>query len=324
MSDSPSTNADLPKRLERWVDEELISRAEAEAIIRFETRGEVRPHRISLVTEAIGYVGAALLLAAGLTLASRFWEDAEALAKITILTFLTILLIGLGWALRASPEPAVGRLSGVLWVMGTVTTAGLVAVIAADIVDGEGRIPALASTLAATAVAIPLYAARKKTLQHLAMFAAGLAVLVAASVDSDGAGAQGVAIWVYSFAWLAAGWRDVLPPQRAAFVAGAFGTLMGAQTLADESDAGLWLGLVTAVVLLAGSVLGRDRALLGFGVVGLFIFLLRTIQEYFGGGGMVAGLAIAGIAVLVVALVIARRTARQQMSGPGEHPHPAL
>lgn len=324
MSTSPNANADLVKRLERWVDEELINRAEAEAIIRFETRGEVRPHRISLVTEAIGYVGAALLLAAGLTLASRFWEDAEALAKITILAFLTALLIGMGLALRASQEPAVGRLCGVLWVMGTLTTAGLVAVVAADVADAEGRVPALASALAATAVAIPLYAARRKTLQHLAMFLAGLAVLTAASVDSDGAGAQGVAIWVYSFAWLAAGWKELLTPQRTAFVAGSFGTLMGAQMLADQSEAGLWLGLVTAVALLAGSVLGRERTLLGFGVVGLFIFLLRTIQEYFGGGGMVAGLAIAGIAVLVVALVIARRTARRQLGGQGEHAHPAV
>jgi len=43
------------------VNRALITRAEAEAIARFEQPGAPEPHRISLVTEAIGYVGAALL-----------------------------------------------------------------------------------------------------------------------------------------------------------------------------------------------------------------------------------------------------------------------
>ena len=93
--------------------------------------------------------------------------------------------------------------------------------------------------------------------------------------------------------------------------------------LADQTDAGLWLGLATAVVFLVASVIGRERVLLGFGAAGLFVFLLRTIQAYLGGGGMVAGLAIAGIVVLVTALMLARRTARGQVGGPAG-PRPAV
>jgi len=309
------------KHLERWVDEELISRAEAEAILRFETRGEVRPHRISLVTEAIGYVGAALLLTAGMTLASRYWEDADELSRITVLALATALLIGVGWGLRASQEPAIARLCGVLWAMGTGTAAGLGAVIAVDVANSNGRIPGLVSALVATAFAIPLYLARRKALQHLALFASGFFVVVAAFAEMRG---QGVAIWAFAAAWLLAGWRHLLAPDRAAFAAGSLGVLIGAQALADQSNAGLWLGLATAGALLAGSVVVHERVLLGFGVVGLFVFLLGTIQEYFGGGGMVAGLAIAGVAVLIIALLVARRTARQQMGPGGQHPTPAV
>lgn len=320
MSTSPFDATELFKHLDRWVDEELISRAEADAILRFEVRHEVRPHRISLVTEAIGYVGAALLMAAGITLASRFWDDADELSRITILAILTAILIGLGWGLRASLEPAIGRLSGVLWVLGTVTAAGLAGVIATDVAGAEGRVPGLASALAATVVATPLYIARRSALQHLALFVSGLFVVAMSFAETD---AQGPAMWLYSAAWLAAGWKHLLEPQQTASVAGAFGMLAGAEALASVNRAGLWLGLATAVVLLAASVMSRERVLLGFGVVGLFLFLLRTIQEYFGGGGMVAGLAVAGVVVLVVALMIARRTARQQMGGGGK-PRPAV
>jgi hypothetical protein len=87
--------------------------------------------------------------------------------------------------------------------------------------------------------------------------------------------------------------------------------LMGAQSVADMTDAGLWLGIATAGALLAASVVRHQRVLLGFGVVGLFMFLMRTIQEYLGGGpAMAVGLAVTGFAVIVVALVLSRRTAR--------------
>ena len=52
------------------------------------------------------------------------------------------------------------------------------------------------------------------------------------------------------------------------------------------------------------------------GVVGLFGFTMATIQSYLGGGaGTVAGLAIAGLVVIAVALYLSRRTARGQMGG---------
>ena len=315
VSTSLHDHADLATHLERWVDEKLISRAEAEAIATFERRGEAQPHRISLVTEAIGYVGAALLFAAGASLVPRFWEDTDELTRITLLVIATAVLIGLGWAFRVSAEPAVGRLAGVLWVAAVGTGAGLAAVIAADVAHTEGRVPGFTAGLAATVVAIPLYLARRKALQHIALFL-GATLAVASAFGIEDSVASGLAVWVFAAAWAVAGGAGLLPPERAAYALGSLAMLMGAQGVADTTDAGLWLGLATAAALLAASVVRHQRVLLGFGVVGLFAFLLRTIVEYLGGGaGMAIGLAGAGFAVLVVALLLSRRTARRQMQG---------
>ena len=113
---------------------------------------------------------AALLLAAGASLVSRFWDDMDELARVTVLVIATGALLVLGWVIRSSAEPAVDRLAGVLWVGAVGTSAGLAAVIAVDVANADGRIPNLAAGLAAMAVAIPLYLLRRKALQHIALF----------------------------------------------------------------------------------------------------------------------------------------------------------
>jgi hypothetical protein len=315
VSTSLNGHPDLAKHLERWVDEELISRSEAEAIARFEQRGEARPHRISLVTEAIGYVGAALLLAAGASLVSRFWDDMDELARITVLAIATVVLLVLGWAFRSSTEPAVGRLTGVLWVGAVGTAAGLAAVIAIDVANADGRIPNLAAGLAAMAVAIPLYLLRRRALQHIALFL-GTTLAVGSAFLVEESPVAGYAVWAFAALWIVVTWFGLVPPERAGFALGSLALLISAQAVAGVSDVGLWLGLAASAALLAASVVRHERILLGFGVVGLFGFLMATIQTYLGGGaGTVAGLAIAGLVVIAVALVLSRRTARGQMGG---------
>lgn len=315
MSTSLHDHTDLVKRLERWVDEELISRSEAEAIATFEQRREAKPHRISLVTEAIGYVGAALLLAAGATLVSRFWDEMDELAHVAALAVATLVLLGLGWAFRTSAEPAVGRLAGVLWVGAVGTAAGLAAVIAVDVANAEDRIPRLAAGLAATAVAIPLYLLRRKALQHIALFL-GATLTVGSAFLIEESPAAGYAVWAFAAIWVVVAWFGLIPPERAGFALGSLAMLMAAQAVAGVSHAGLWLGLAASAALLAASVVRHERILLGFGVVGLFGFTMATIQTYLGGGaGTVAGLAVAGFVVIMVALLLSRSTARRQMQG---------
>src|SRR3989304_3770281 len=55
---------DLGGRLLRWVDASLITSEQAEAIRAFE-EVPAEPRRVPLIAEALGYLGAALALAAG-------------------------------------------------------------------------------------------------------------------------------------------------------------------------------------------------------------------------------------------------------------------
>jgi hypothetical protein len=185
-------------------------------------------------------------------------------------------------------------------------------VIAVDVANTEGRVPGVTAGLAAAAVAIPLYAVRRKALQQIALFL-GATLAVAWIFGIEDSFVPGLAVWVFAAAWAIAGGMGRLPPDRAAYALGSFAMLIGAQVVADTTDAGLWLGIATAGALLAASVVRHERVLLGFGVVGLFMFLMRTIQEYLGGGpAMAVGLAVTGFAVIVVALVLSRRTARDR------------
>jgi hypothetical protein len=245
-------------------------------------------------------------------LRSALPEATDALVHVTVLAIATAVLLGLGWSFRASVEPAAGRLAGVLWVAAVLTTAGLAGVIAVDVANTEGRVPGVAAGLAALAVAIPLYAVRRKALQHIAVFLSAALTIGSVFAVQD-SWLPALAVFIFAAVWAIAGGRGSLPPERTAYALGSFAMLVAALNIAGTSHGGLWLGLATATGLLVASVLRHERVLLGFGAVGLFVFLLRTIGTYFGGGaGMAIGLAGAGLLVLVVALVLARRTGRQQ------------
>ena len=101
--------------------------------------------------------------------------------------------------------------------------------------------------------------------------------------------------------------------------AGRVGVLGGSQAGAIEffenpGGWGLAIGLISATVLLYLRVSFAEVILLGFGIVGLFIFLAQVIGEYLadGIGGPLAVMA-AGIALLLLALVAVRLRDRTKM-----------
>jgi hypothetical protein len=104
---------------------------------------------------------------------------------------------------------------------------------------------------------------------------------------------------------------------------------VGAQVVAieffDSPDAfGLALGLMSAAALLYLSVAFSEMVLLGFGTVGLFAFVLQIIGEYLADGlGAPVALLIAGIALLLVALVAVRLKDQPSRRTPPEKFMPA-
>jgi hypothetical protein len=77
-----------------------------------------------------------------------------------------------------------------------------------------------------------------------------------------------------------------------------------------------WLGLINAAGLIGVAVALRQTPMLVLASIGLFESTIGTIDHYLGGGlGAAVGLLVAGLVVLAVALVAARRR-RAPAAGP--------
>jgi hypothetical protein len=116
-------------------------------------------------------------------------------------------------------------------------------------------------------------------------------------------------ILVFGAAWLGATGLGVLQSTATALVLGSATVLMGPLfAQGDFLEVAPIVGLIIAIVMLVASVVLRRIALLVCGGIGLFGYLQWTVSEYFGSSiAMPVALFVAGLVVLGVALVAARR-----------------
>lgn len=308
---------DLHQRLRHWVSESLITPQEADAIEEFESRtatpaagtGADLTRRVPLVTEALAYLGIALAAAAGAVVVGQRWEDMSPEGRAISVGVAAAVTFIAGYLLRRSEEPAFARLMSVLWLISTGLLAGCAALVAYDILGYRGRVPLAVAGGVTTAFALALYVARPCGGQQLGLFA-GL-LMLAGTVSTDPS-AVATALWAMGVAWTIVGGLGWIRPKRAAFIVGPFVALWAPfAILGGGGDYGMWLGLVTGVALIAASIPLHETVLLGFGVVGSFVFLMRVVMHLFRGTvGVPIALVVTGAAVLVVAIVLARRATR--------------
>jgi hypothetical protein len=303
--------SDLDRMLERWTKAGLISADQARAIRATENRDGRASQAIPALAEVIAYAGAILALSAVAFIASRVWEDLAVGAQLAILAYATGAFWAGGWWVQGGGNPVRERLATVLWFVSAGGLGWFADVVATDVWDiqnGYGLIIGLALSLYGGL----LYYLRRTPLQQMAL--AGGVGFVCGGI-SDIAGGHdwfGIVVWVAGAAWIGLTRLEVLTPRRTGFALGAVGVLVGAQVVAIEffgsPDAfGLALGLMSSGALLYLSVAFSEMVLLGFGTIGLFTFVLQIIGEYLADGlGAPVALLIAGIALLLVALVAVR------------------
>ena len=238
--------------------------------------------RTALLAEAIGYAGGALVIVAGLYLASELWPDLPTGAALALAAVACAALGAAGAALRTTGSPPARRLRSVLWLMSVASLAAFAGILG----DQVARLSPAGTTLVAAA-AVTVYGAalwlRSRTaLQHLAVFA-GAAVLLGTAVSqlTPGTGdwAPGLGIWALSALWGGAVSRGYLPPRGAGYFAAGAGLLVGAQLVMDV-PAGHLLALATVAGLLASGVLLREAWPVGLGAVGVLIVVPQTAERY--------------------------------------------
>jgi len=292
----------------RWVEAGLITREQAEAIEVFEAGPAAPARRVPLVTEALAYLGSALALAAGMAFLGRAWDEIGRGGQLAILAGAAALLWLAGWSLRRQAEPAIARLMSVLWFGSVGFLAAFLALAAPEARENEGALRALFAGIGATIYGGVLWLVRKRSLQLLAGFGGTIALVIGVILTSWHNPPDWVfalAVWALGGMLLALGWREVVTPGFAAIVAGAVAAAIG-PTIGGASGM-LFVGLATAVGLMAASVGLHQTALLGVGAIAVFVYVTSISQRFFRETlGMPLTLLIAGVALLVLALVSTR------------------
>ena len=312
--------------LERWTAAGLITADQARAIRATERRDALTSRAIPSIAEAVAYVGAIFALSSVGFIASEVWEDLAVGAQVGLTALVTGLCWLGGWWIQGGDSPVRERLASVLWFISAGGFGWLADLVATDVMDVDSGY-ALIIGLALSLYAGFLYSYRRTPLQQIAM-AGGVGFVCAGLSDVLGGDAGGddwfgLFLLLAGASWIALTGAGVLTPRRTGFAVGAVGVLAGAEAIAinffESPDAfGLILGLASAAVLLYLSVRLSEMVLLGFGTIGLFVFVLHFIGEYLADGlGGPAALLIAGIALLLVALVAVRLKDRAKPEAAG-------
>ncbi|HVT77382.1 MAG TPA: DUF2157 domain-containing protein [Acidimicrobiales bacterium] len=315
------SQAQLEEELARWTARGAITHEQADAIRNIEQESAAVPRsRIPLVAQAVGFLGGALAIIAGIVATSRFWDDLSTAARLALVGSVAALLIVVGRIVRRGEEPALENLGSFLWLLAMGCVGFWVGIAALDVVKLEGADVGTAIGAVSLVVAAALWRWRPAPLQHLATFAA-IAVTVgslAGHVEHVGALYVGIALWGLGVSWLVLAWMGVVSPVPVGYVAGALLAIGAGQAVGADGRWGDILAVATVVAILGASVPTRSMVLLWLGVLGIFEAVPTAITRHFGDSlGAPLILFLVGL-TLIGAAVVASRLAPEIRSRPPE------
>lgn len=212
---------DFAADLERWVAAGLISSEQAGAIRAHEreraaARVPAPERRISLIAEALGYVGTALALAGAAVGLGQAWDDIPGWGRLAAAGGATVLLWLGGLILLRQSEPAFRRLQSVLWFLAVGAAVWFLVVLGIEYLglSDDERLALLVGAGSAVLAGL-LWAFRRLALQHAALFGTLLVTLVGIVLCLPGRApiwGFGLAVWALGVAWGVAGWFRGLEP----------------------------------------------------------------------------------------------------------------
>lgn len=233
--------------------------------------------RTPLAVEALGYLGGALAIVAGLVAVRQFWPDTTAADELGLAGAAAAALAVGGAVTPAGRNPAFGRLRSVLWVLSVIALA--------------------ATVFCAAAVTV-----------------ASAAAWLDSGLRSWG---PGLAIWVLSLLWAVAVERGMLTPAWAGHLAAGAGLLLGAElAMPIAAGQALAIATVLAL-LAAGVVTRRGWLLVFgvIGVLQVVPQTVERYLPRFAATPL--AIFVIGLALLATALWVARRHSRRGQADDG-------
>jgi hypothetical protein len=269
---------DLAGLLGEWSDAGLLRAEQIDPILRHEEAKAAPRSRFPLAAEAVGYVGAALVVAAVSTLVANNYDDIAVAGRVAVFAVPAVLLALAGWWVGERPDPAFGRLGSVAWAVVALLVMGTLIEVFVDVIhDGDppehgGPLFVGAGVLVWGVIA---YALRRRTLQLLVVIGASVAtalgVVNAVETGDPHPVAYALTLWALGMVWFAIGSSHRVEPFELPVLTGAAAALIGAQILRPEATvAALWLGLATAAVFVGWGIGRAEVTSLLVGAAGLF------------------------------------------------------
>lgn len=305
----------LSTRTGHWVAAGLISPAQAHSIEEFEAAQprttEAPPARLGPIAEAAAFVGTVLALIGGGIGIGPQWGDMSLVLRLLIATALAGVGFVAGRWLIGIAEPGTKRLGGFVWVLAASGVALGAGTLAAEVWTDS---PWIAVSIGAPVAAVGALLWRNRDLPlQLLTFAVGAAMaaggMFAALSDLD-SWVAAVPVWtVGATAWWVMRSHEVRPAAVARVVA-ALTMVVGAFLLVDLSvELGAAVALATAAGLIVLALRGGHTPVLVVAVLAALEAVRELVETTFRGPLGGAMVALAGLAIVVVTVIHARRRA---------------
>jgi hypothetical protein len=309
---------ELEGLIARWVATGIVTSEQAERM-RADAAIPRGRRAAPVVTEALAYLGAAIVMVGLVLVTGWFWQDLSTATRVGLTGAVAALFVGAGAAVPRSLGAVGGRLRSVLWLGSSVATYAALALLAGTGFGWSGdEVAAFAGGITMVAAGA-LWLLHRWPPQQAALLAAALITTGGAmSMATDDFLATMVVVWAVAAGWLTLAWLNVLPPRRPGIALGAVATIIASMTLESE-DWGVAIALTTVVVLVALAVWVRDLVLLALASVGMLGALPTAIVQYFPGVLAAAiALVLVGLLLVTAAVFTARhRRPRPPRAQPG-------
>jgi hypothetical protein len=290
---------------EEWVEHGFVTSDQIEAIRTYEHLDVTTPPRISMGAELAVYLGSVVALMSGAIMVGQSWDSLATGGRAAIGLALAVLGFVAGERLIRLDDAPTRRLASFMWLIGT----GGVALTAATLAD-RARFENVGGNLITVGIPVLLVGAAlwrnlDRPLQMLTtavgvgLVAGGTAALLSIPVWLGA-----ILAWSAGIAVGAAALTDRLRPELYVLAVAAAWAMFGALMLSDLSElAGSIAATITAALVV---VVGLGRHLVPILVIGILAFLMALqglLVTTLNGAAAALGVAVAGLAVVVVAIV---------------------
>jgi hypothetical protein len=318
----------LHEQLASWRAAGLLDADQVDAILAHEAAstdqlretGSGRPS----VAEAIGYVGAVLVLAAVGLFLGQVWAELTVAGQLALAGLVTVASAGAALGLARATTESLHRLVSVLMVGVVAGGAWTTSIVTLDVIGLRDDPSAVVISGVAVLLATAGYLWRPRALPQLTLLAAVLALcaslLTLLPVDPEPLwAALPIAAVGGVWALLAAG--GYLRPRVLASTAGSLVAVLAlvVGSFGDHRSTSLVLATLVAAGLVGAAVASGGVHHLVVGAVGLFLAVPQLVVEWFGDAiGAPATLLLVGVLLVLLAVGLGR--ARREVLAPGGAP----